>query len=95
MISAWILAFGAGLLLGGINFWGLHASVRKAVGSPQPGRIFLLSLGLRMSLLLPSFALVARYHPLYLLVCLVGFVIARKVVLSWTADQPEEAARAH
>lgn len=79
-----VTIFLAGLTLGALNFWALHRTVQKAVRSPQPVRIFLLSLLLRMALLLPPLSLLVRHNPLYLLTALVGFILARKVVVHLT-----------
>jgi F1F0 ATPase subunit 2 len=74
------LALSAGLLLGAIFFGGLWWTVRKGVSSEQPAFWFLGSLLLRMSIALAGFYLVSGGHWQRLLVCLVGFVIARLVV---------------
>jgi F1F0 ATPase subunit 2 len=74
------LASSAGLLLGAVFFGGLWWTVRRGVASEQPAFWFFGSLLLRMSLTLAVFYLVAGGHWQRLLLCLVGFVVARLVV---------------
>ena len=70
----------AGLLLGAIFFGGLWLTVRQGVSSEQPAFWFFGSLLLRMSTALAGFYFVSGGHWERLLLCLVGFVIARLVV---------------
>ena len=83
-VSLLVLALSAGLLLGAIFFGGLWWTVRKGASSEQPAFWFLGSLLLRMSMALAGFYLVSSGHWQRLLVCLIGFVIARLVVLRLT-----------
>ncbi len=83
-VSLLALALSAGLLLGAIFFGGLWWTVRKGASSEQPAFWFLGSLLLRMSVALVGFYLVSGGHWQRLLVCLVGFVLARLVVLRLT-----------
>ena len=83
-MSLLALALSAGLLLGAIFFGGLWWTVRKGASSEQPAFWFLGSLLLRMSIALAGFYLVSGGHWERLLVCLVGFVIARLVVMRLT-----------
>ena len=82
LILSWI----AGLVLGAIFFGGLWWTVRKGVSSPRPATWFLGSLLLRTAIVLAGFYFVARNHWQSLVVCLVGFVIARAVVI-WLTDR--------
>jgi F1F0 ATPase subunit 2 len=75
-----VLAFVTGVLLGGIFFGGLWWTVCKGMSSKQPALWFFLSLLLRMGITLTGFFLVGRGHWERLVVCLIGFVIARLVV---------------
>ena len=79
-VSLLALALSAGLLLGAIFFGGLWWTVRKGASSEQPAFWFLGSLMLRMSIALAGFYFVSGGHWERLLVCLVGFVIARLIV---------------
>ncbi len=75
-----VLAWVAGGLLGAIFFGGLWWTVRKGVLSKQPALWFFGSLLLRTSVALAGFYFVSGGHWERLLLCLLGFVIARLVV---------------
>jgi len=83
------LAGGAGLVLGAIFFGGLWWTVRKGVSSKRPALWFFGSLLLRMSIALTGFYFVGRGHWERLVVCLLGFVVARFVV-TWLTRSPRE-----
>ena len=74
------LALVTGVLLGAIFFGGLWWTLRKGLPSKHPAAWFLGSLLLRMSVTLSGFYLVGRGHWQRLLLCLLGFVMARLVV---------------
>ena len=78
-----ILAFAlaAGLSLGAIFFGGLWWSVRRGVSSRHPAVWFLGSVLVRTGIVLVGFHLVGRGHWERLVLCLVGFVVARFVVM--------------
>ena len=78
------LALSAGVLLGAIFFGGLWWTVRKGVSSEQPALWFFGSLLLRMSIALTGFYFVSGGQWERLLLCLVGFVMARLVVTRLT-----------
>ena len=67
----------AGVLLGVMFFGGLWWTVQKGVLSKRPALWFLNSLLLRTSMTLAGFYFVSRGDWERLLVCLLGFVIAR------------------
>jgi F1F0 ATPase subunit 2 len=83
------LALVAGTSLGAIFFGGLWWTVRKSLSSDQPAFWFLPSLLLRTSLVLAGFYFVSRGHWERLLVCLLGFVLARLIV-TWLTRAPEK-----
>jgi F1F0 ATPase subunit 2 len=87
-----VLALVAGVLLGAIFFGGLWFTVRKGVSSKRPALWFLGSLLLRASIALVGFYFIARGHWERLLVCLLGFVIARLIVtrLIRVAEKPTQ-----
>ena len=95
--DVWSLApaLAAGLLLGAIFFGGLWWTVRKGVSSQQPALWFFGSLLLRTSIALAGFVFIARGHWERLLVCLLGFVMARLIVtrLARAAEPPAYLAR--
>jgi F1F0 ATPase subunit 2 len=81
-----ILAFAlvAGLLLGAIFFGGLWWTVRKGVLSKHPAFWLLSSLLLRMGIALAGFYFVGRGNWERLVICLLGFVIGRIIVMRLT-----------
>jgi len=83
------LAWVVGLLLGAIFFGGLWWTVRKGLSSQQPAFWFLGSLLLRTGIALGGFYLVASHGLEQLLLCLVGFVMARLVVTQMTRTPAE------
>jgi F1F0 ATPase subunit 2 len=78
------LALSMGVLLGVIFFGGLWWTVRKGVSSEQPAFWFFGSLLLRMGIALAGFYLVSGGQWMRLLLCLVGFVVARLTVTRLT-----------
>ena len=75
------LAFVAGALLGAFFFGGLWWTVQKAITSEQPAIWFLGSLLLRTCLILTGFYLVAQGHWSRVVACLLGFLVARLLVV--------------
>src|SRR5674476_1130194 len=81
------LALLAGLLLGALFFGGLWWTVLKGVSARQPALWFGASLLLRTALVLGGFYLVSGADWKRLLLCLLGFIVARFVVIRLT-DMP-------
>ncbi|MHB9112942.1 MAG: N-ATPase subunit AtpR [Thermoleophilia bacterium] len=79
-----VLALVTGVLLGAIFFGGLWWTVQKGLSSKRTALWFLGSLLLRTSVALAGFYLVADGHWERLLACLLGFVIARLIVIRLT-----------
>ena len=79
-IGALLLALVTGALLGMIFFGGLWWTVQKGFASKQPALWFFGSLLLRTGIVLAGFYLVGRGHWERLLVCMVGFLVARLIV---------------
>ena len=75
------LAFIAGASLGAFFVGGLWWTVQKGVSSESPAIWFLGSALLRTGVVLAGFYLVAQAHWSRLAACLLGFVIARVVVV--------------
>lgn len=88
-----LLVWMSGGALGMLFFGGLWWTVRRAVGAKQPALWLLGSLVLRTSAVLAGFYLVSGPHWERLLACLVGFIMARFVVLRMTRAS-EEASHA-
>ena len=89
------LALVTGVLLGVMFFSGLWWTVRKGVSSKWPALWFFGSLLLRTSITLAGFYFIARGHWGRLLVCLLGFFIARLIVtrLTRAAEKPTYSAQ--
>lgn len=79
-----ILAGGAGLLLGAIFFGGLWWTVRKGVASKRAALWFLGSMVLRTSVVLLGFYFVLGDNWQRLVAGLLGFIIARLIVMRLT-----------
>jgi F1F0 ATPase subunit 2 len=75
-----LLAAMDGGLLGMIFFGGLWWTVRRGLTSNQPAFLFLGSMLVRTGIVLDGFYFVANQHLARLVVCLIGFIIARLVV---------------
>ena len=86
-----VLAWAAGGVLGAMFFGGLWWTVRKGVASPQPALWFIGSLLLRMSIALAGFYVVSGGQWERLLLCLLGFVMARLVVTRLTRPSARPA----
>ena len=78
------LALVAGLGLGVIFFGGLWWTVRKGMFTKSPALWFLASLLLRMGIVLAGFYFVGRGNWQRLISCLLGFIIARFIVMRLT-----------
>ncbi|MDA3834687.1 MAG: ATP synthase subunit I [Spirochaetales bacterium] len=79
-----ILAAGAGILLGVFFFGGLWWTVRKCVSSRNPAPLVLSSMVLRTGVILTGFYFISSGHWDRLLLCLLGFIIARFIVTRLT-----------
>ena len=84
------LALLAGALLGAVFFGGLWSTVHKGVTSEKPALWFLGSLLLRTSMILAGFYVVSQGHWSRLVACLIGFLIARVIVVKWLTRAPAE-----
>ena len=84
-----ILAGLAGAALGAIFFGGLWWTVRKGVSSPRPALWFFGSLLARMSIVLAGFYFVGSGHWERLVAALLGFIVARLIVVRLTRTPVE------
>lgn len=78
------VAGAVGLVLGAVFFGGLWWTVRKGISSSRPALWFLGSLLLRTGIVLAGFYFVGGNQWQRLLACLLGFVIARFLVIRLT-----------
>lgn len=88
-----------GMVLGLVFFGGLWWTVRMGLASPHPARWFVLSFLVRLGVVLGGIYLVSDGQWQPLLACLLGFWLARMLVLRRTravaSQRPQaEAARA-
>jgi F1F0 ATPase subunit 2 len=88
-----VLAGMAGLVLGAVFFGGLWWTVRKGVSSQWPALWFFGSLLVRMSIALAGLLFVGRGHWERLVVCLLGFVMARLFVMWLTRRSGDSSHR--
>jgi F1F0 ATPase subunit 2 len=87
------LALLAGGGLGAIFFGGLWWTVRRGILSPRPQLWFLGSLVLRTSIVLAGFYFVGRGQWQRLMLCLIGFVMGRLIVMRLTRTADDESNR--
>lgn len=73
-----------GAVLGGIFFVGLWWTILKGLSSKQPALLFVASLLLRTIIVLSGFYFATVGHWDRLLACLLGFIIARFLVMHLT-----------
>ncbi len=88
------LAVAAGLLLGGLFFGGLWWTVRRGVTSKRPALLFLGSSLLRMALVVVGFYLIAEGDWRRLLAAMVGFVLARLLLIRFAGPSVPRSASA-
>jgi F1F0 ATPase subunit 2 len=84
-----LLACLGGGILGTAFFGGLRWTVRRGLFSPRPALWFLTSLLLRMTIVLAGFYVVSSGKWQRLLLCLLGFVMARILVTRFTRNALE------
>lgn len=88
----WAGSLLAGGVLGVVFFGGLWWTVRHGAVSSTPTRWFLGSLILRTATVLAGFYAVGAGQPLRLLVSMLGFLLARAIVLRMTRPHPAAQA---
>jgi len=88
-----VLAWMAGVGLGAIFFGGLWWTVRKGVSSKRPALWFSGSLLLRMSIALAGLYFVSGGRWERLLLCLLGVVMARQVLIRLTRPSRDNQDR--
>jgi len=89
-ILALALALLAGAVLGVVFFGGLWWTVQKGATSARPELWFFGSLLLRTGMILAGFYFVSQGHWSRLVACLLGFLIARVIVVKWLTQAPAE-----
>jgi len=79
-----VLALIAGLALGTLFFGGLWFTVKKALTAKMPAVWFLSSFFLRVTIILFGFYYISHGSWQRLLVCVIGFIVARYIVAHFT-----------
>lgn len=79
-----VLSAIAGIALGALFFGGLWWTIRRAVASPRPAVWFLGSLMVRMGITVVGFFSVGKDDWSRMIACLVGFIVARYLVIRLT-----------
>jgi F1F0 ATPase subunit 2 len=85
-----IFAFIAGTILGTIFFGGLWITVKKGISTKMPALLFAVSFALRTLITLGGFYYVSAGNFTKLVVCLMGFTVARFVIKQLTKTQVEK-----
>lgn len=75
-----IAPLATGLLLGSIFFGGLWLTVSKAMSSGTPALWFIVSFLIRTAIVLTGFYFISNGNFIRLVVCLLGFIVARMLV---------------
>lgn len=78
------LALATGILLGAIFFGGLWWTAQQLVSSRQPALWVFGSMMLRTSIVLVGFYVIAHGYWQRMLACMLGFVLARLIVIRLT-----------
>lgn len=89
-ISNLVLSFIVGLLLGVLFFGGLWFTVKKLTTSTIPALLVLSSFVFRISIVLIGFYFIGLSDWKKLIVCLIGFIVARFVVIYYTKSIDEK-----
>jgi len=79
-----VLAFITGMALGALFFGGLWLTVKKLFTSKIPALLFLGSFIFRTGITLVGFYYIVQGNWQRLIICLIGFVIARYIVMRFT-----------
>lgn len=86
------MALLAGAALGTLFFGGLWWTVQRGAASTVPARWFIGSLILRTGIVVVGFYTVGAGQPVLLGLCLLGFLLARAIVVRTTRARREAAA---
>jgi len=89
-ISNLIWAFIVGLLLGILFFGGLWITVKKIINSKTPGLLMVGSFVLRITIVSAGFYFIGLGDWKKLVVCLIGFTVARFAVIYYTKSVDEK-----
>ena len=85
-----VLPLIVGLLLGTVFFGGLWFTVKKLTASKMPALLVLSSFIFRVGIVLIGFYFIGLGDWKKLIICLIGFVVARFVVIRYTKSADEK-----
>jgi F1F0 ATPase subunit 2 len=85
-----VMAFIAGIVLGTVFFGGLWLTVKKAVAAASPALWFLASSLIRTGIVLTGFYYVTNGDWQRLVICLLGFIAARFMVIRLTKSHEQK-----
>ena len=91
-LGIWVASLLAGAALGAVFFGGLWWTVQRGAASASPARWFLGSFVLRTAIVLAGFSFIGGGQLERLALCLLGFVLARAIVLRVTRPTPAAVA---
>ena len=83
------LSFAAGTIAGGLFFVGLWLTVQRLAVTQHPAGLVLFSFIVRVAIILGVLYLVGRDHIDRMLTCLLGFLLARLVVMRVTGNRAD------
>lgn len=89
----WAATLLAGFALGVVFFGGLWLTVQRGAVSPSPARWFLGSFVLRTAIVLAGFYFIGAGQLVRLGLCLMGFLLARVLVLFATRQRSAAATQ--
>ena len=89
-ISNLVLPFILGLLLGVLFFGGLWFTVKKLNSSEMPALLVLSSFIFRISIVLTGFYFIGLSDWKKVIVCLIGFIVARFGIIHYTKSIDEK-----
>ncbi len=84
------MVFIAGLIMGTLYFGGLWLTVKKTLSSKNPALWILGSFFFRVSIVMVGFYYLASSNWQRLLICVLGFIIARYIVVNYTKSIDEK-----
>ncbi len=83
------LAFTGGIILGTIFFWGLWFTVKKVITAKVPALWVFGSFLFRVGITLTGFYFIGAGNWQRLIACMLGFMIARFIVVNYTKSIDE------
>ncbi|MDP3468280.1 MAG: ATP synthase subunit I [Daejeonella sp.] len=84
-----ILAFAAGIVLGTLFYGGLWLTVKRSISAKVPAIWLIAGFIIRVSITLIGFYYISRGNWMRLLICLLGFIVAR-VLVFWITKKYEQ-----